>query len=89
MKLLDLDEMHGVKTTRRTAANTLPTISFKPKKMEKSLTRKLTIGYNFLMSNKLIPPNVKKITQPQFKIFFKNFTDNYIFDNRTIFDLLY
>ena len=29
MKLLDLDEMHGVKTTRRTAANILPTISFK------------------------------------------------------------
>ena len=87
MKLLDLDEMHGVKTTRRTAANILPTISFKTKK--KSLTRKLAIGYNFLMSNKIIPPNVKKITQPQFKSFFKNFTDNYIFDNRTIFDLLY
>ena len=32
MKLLDLDEMHGVKTTRRTAANILPTISFKTKK---------------------------------------------------------
>ena len=61
----------------------------KLKKMEKTLTRKLTIGYNFLMSNKLIPPNVKKITQPQFKSFFKNFTDNYIFENRTIFDLLY
>ena len=32
MKLLDLDEMHGVKTTRQTAANILPTISFKTKK---------------------------------------------------------
>ena len=32
MKPLDLDEMHGVKTTRRTAANILPTISFKNKK---------------------------------------------------------
>ena len=70
MKLLDLDEMHGVKTMRRTAANILPTISSKTKKKEKSLTRKLTIGYNFLVSNKLIPPNVKKIRQPQFKSFF-------------------
>ena len=80
--------MHCVRKTRRTAANILPTISFKTgKKMEKSFKR-LTIGYNFLMSNKLIPPNVKK-TQPQFKSFFKYFTDNFILDNRTIFDLLY
>ena len=35
MKLLDLDEMHGVKTTKRTAANILRTISFKTKKMER------------------------------------------------------
>ena len=32
MKLFDLDEMHCVRKTRRTAANILPTISFKTKK---------------------------------------------------------
>ena len=89
MKLLHLDEMHFVRKTRRTAANIFyQQLVLKLKKWKQSLTRKVTVGYNSLMSNKLIPP-VRKITQPQFKIFFKNFTDNYIFDNRTIFDLLY
>ena len=46
MKLLDLDEMHCVRKTRRTAANILPTISNNLKYGKKSLTRKLTIVYN-------------------------------------------
>ena len=34
MKLLDLDEMHCVRKTRRIAATILPTVSFKTKKLK-------------------------------------------------------
>ena len=89
LQILNLEDIVHARTTRRTAANLLPAVSFKTTKMEKSLARRLTIGYNFLKSNQILPPDIEKMNQPQFEKFFKSFCDNYIFDNRTTFELLF
>ena len=89
LQILNLEDIVHVRTTRRTAANLLPAVSFKTTKMEKSLARRLTIGYNFLKSNQILPPDIEKMNKPQFEKFFKSFCDNYIFDNRTTFELLF
>ena len=57
--------------------------------MEMSLIRRITQVYSFIKSNDLMLPDIEKMTQSQLETFFNKFKDNYIFDNRQTFDMLF
>ena len=89
VKFLNINETSYLRTTRRTAAKLLPTVSFRSKMMEKSATRRITRVYNFMKNNELLPPDIEKMTKSQFERFFNNFKDTYLFDNYQIFEILF
>ena len=59
LKLLTINDVSHVRTTKRTTANLLPAMGFKTKMMEMSLIRRITQVCNFIRSYDFMPPDRK------------------------------